>query len=121
MASILVVDDAAFMRMTIKQMVESKGHTVIGEAGNGIEAISQYKALNPEVVFLDLTMPEMNGMETIKHIKDYDPGAKIIVCTAMGQQERIAQAIQNGAVDFIVKPFKVDRIVAAVEKVLKMV
>ena len=120
MASILIVDDAAFMRMTIKKMVEAYGHTVVGEAGNGVEGISQYKALKPDVVFLDLTMPEMNGMETIKHIKDFDPHAKVIVCTAMGQQERIAQAIQNGAVDFIVKPFKVERIGAAVEKVLKM-
>lgn len=118
MASILIVDDAAFMRLTIKQMVEADGYSVIGEAGNGIDAVKKYSALNPDVVILDLTMPEMGGLEAIKRIKEVDPGARIVVCSAMGQQEMIAHAIQYGAQDFIVKPFEKSRLIAAIVKVL---
>ena len=94
MANILVVDDAAFMRMTIKKMLEAHGHHVIGEAGNGAEGVSKYKALNPDVIMLDLTMPEMNGMDAIRLVKEYDKAARIVVCTAMGQKQfRVVQQI----------------------------
>lgn len=118
MANILIVDDAAFMRMTIRKMIEANGHKVSGEAENGAEGVKKYKALTPDVALFDLTMPEMNGMEAIKLIKEFDPAAKIIVCTALGQQSKVAEAIESGATDFIVKPFKEDRLMAAINKAL---
>lgn len=118
MAGVLVVDDAAFMRLTIKQMLEAHGHTMIGEASNGLEAVKKFVEVKPDVVFLDITMPEMDGIEALKHIKTIDPNAKIIICSAMGQQAMLAQAIQYGAKDFIVKPFEQDRLIAALNKVL---
>lgn len=119
MASVLIVDDAAFMRMTIKKMLEPHGYVVVGEAQNGIEAVKRYIELKPDIVLLDITMPEMNGVEALKRIKELDPKAKVIICSAMGQQEMVAQSIQCGAKDFIVKPFVEDRLVAAIEKVMK--
>lgn len=118
MAKILIVDDAAFMRMTIRKMLEPAGHTVVAEAGTGTDGIAQYKKYNPEVALFDLTMPEMDGMSAIKQIKEYDKNARIIVCTALGQQAKIAEAIESGASDFIVKPFKQDRLLAAIDKVM---
>lgn len=119
MASVLIVDDAAFMRLTIKQMLEAHGHSMAGEAENGLEAVKKYNEVKPDVVMLDITMPEMNGLEALKLIKDLDPNAKIVICSAMGQQAMVAQAIQNGAQDFIVKPFEEQRLIAALERVLK--
>lgn len=119
MAKLLVVDDAAFMRMTIKKMVEAHEHEVIGEAGNGVEAVKKYIELKPDVVLLDITMPEMNGVEALQNIKRLDPSARVIIVSAMGQQTMVAQAIQSGAKDFVVKPFEEDRLVAAVERVMK--
>ncbi len=118
MASVLIVDDAAFMRMTIKQMLEAHGHTMIGEAADGVEAVRKFKELKPDVVMLDITMPEMNGVEALKQIREHDPDAKIIICSAMGQQTMVAQSIQYGAQDFIVKPFEEWRLIASLEKVL---
>ena len=118
MAKVLIVDDASFMRMTIKQMLEKNGHEAVGEAGDGIEAVKTYIEVKPEVVLLDITMPEMNGVEALKRIKELDPAAKVIICSAMGQQAMVAQAIQNGAKDFIVKPFEADRLIAAVDRVM---
>lgn len=118
MARVLVVDDAAFMRMTIKKMIESDGYTVVGEAGNGVEAVQKYMELQPDAVLLDITMPEMNGVDALKRIKEFDPKAKVIICSAMGQQAMVAQAVQSGAKDFIVKPFEKDRLVAALKRVL---
>lgn len=118
MARVLVVDDAAFMRMTIKKMIESEGFTVAGEAGNGVEAVQKYMELQPDVVLLDITMPEMNGVDALKRMKEYDPKAKVVICSAMGQQAMVAQTIQYGAKDFIVKPFEKDRLVAALKRVL---
>lgn len=120
MANVLIVDDAAFMRITIRKMLEANGHTVAGEAGTGIEGVLKYQELQPDVALFDLTMPEMDGMSAIKQIKKIDPKARIIVCTALGQQTKIAEAIESGATDFIVKPFEVDRLIAAIEKVMKM-
>lgn len=120
MASVLIVDDAAFMRLTLKQMIEAHGHSVAGEAADGKEAVRKYIEVKPDVVMLDITMPEMDGIEALKHIKEADPKAKIIICSAMGQQTMIAQAIQNGAKDFVVKPFEEKRLIAALENVLKL-
>lgn len=118
MASVLIVDDATFMRMKIRQVMEANEFTVAGEAGDGEEAIRLYTIVKPDVVILDITMPGMNGIETLKHIKEIDPAAKILICSAMGYQELIAQAIQNGAQNFVVKPFQDEHLVAAVNKVL---
>ena len=120
MASVLIVDDAAFMRLTIRQMLEAHGHSVAGEAANGIEAIRKFKEVKPDVVLLDITMPEMDGLETLKRLKEVNSRAKIIICTALGHQEKVAQAIEYGASDFIVKPFEVSRLMAALDKVLSM-
>jgi two-component system chemotaxis response regulator CheY len=118
MARVLIVDDAMFMRMTIKQMLEAHGHSVAGEAGDGIEAVKKFIECKPDVVLLDITMPEMNGVEALKRIKELDPDARVIICSAMGQQAMVAQAIQYGAKDFIVKPFEEDRLIAAVDKIM---
>lgn len=119
MAKVLIVDDAAFMRMTIKKMLEAHGHSVIAEAENGVEAVKKSIEVNPDVILLDITMPEMNGVDALKKIKEMNPSAKVIICSAMGQQAMVAQAIQYGAKDFIVKPFEEDRLIAAVERVMK--
>lgn len=118
MAKILVVDDAAFMRMMLKDMLLKLGHDVV-EAANGVEAIEKFKAENPDLVTMDITMPEMDGITAVKEIKKISPGAKIVMCSAMGQQAMVIQAIQAGALDFIVKPFNADRVTEAVTKVLK--
>lgn len=118
MARVLIVDDAMFMRMTIKKMLEAHGHSVAGEVGNGVEAVKKYMEIKPDVVLLDITMPEMNGVEALKRIREVDAKAKVIICSAMGQQEMVAQAIQNGAKDFVVKPFEESRLVAAVNRVM---
>ncbi len=118
MARILVVDDAAFMRMTIRQMIEPQGHEVVGEAGTGVEAIEMYSKVKPEVVLMDITMPDMNGIEAVKRIKELDNNAKVIMCSAVGQQMQIAEAIKNGAENFIVKPFQKETLYAAINKVL---
>lgn len=118
LANILIVDDAAFMRMTIKKMVEAHGHVVVGEAENGVEAIKKYQELRPDVILLDITMPEMNGVDAMKALKGLDAGVKVIICSAMGQQAMVAQTIQAGAKDFIVKPFVEERLMASIDKVL---
>lgn len=116
MAKIMVVDDAAFMRMMLKDILTKGGHEVIGEAENGLKAVDRYKELAPELVLMDITMPEMDGIGAVKQIKAIDPNAKIIMCSAMGQQAMVLESIQAGARDFIVKPFQADRIIEAVSK-----
>ncbi|MBB6445162.1 response regulator [Bacillus benzoevorans] len=118
MAKILITDDAAFMRMQLRDMLTKLGHEVVGEAGNGQEAVIQYQNLKPEIVTMDITMPEMNGIEAVKEIKKLHADAKIIMCSAMGQQGMVVEAIKAGATDFIVKPFNMDRIKEAIEKVM---
>lgn len=118
MASVLIVDDAIFMRQSLKRMLESHGYTICGEAGDGKEAIQKFKECQPDVTILDITMPEMSGIEALKVIKELDADAKIVICSALGQQAQLAQAIQYGAQDFIVKPFEEERMIAAIEKVL---
>lgn len=116
MAKIMVVDDAAFMRMMLKDILTKGGHEVIGEAENGLKAVDRYKELAPELVLMDITMPEMDGIGAVKQIRAIDPNAKIIMCSAMGQQAMVLESIQAGARDFIVKPFQADRIIEAVSK-----
>ena len=115
---ILIVDDAAFMRMMIKNIITKNGYEVIGEAENGQVAVELYKQHKPDLVTMDITMPEMNGIEGVKAIRGIDPDASIIMCSAMGQQTMVMEAIQAGAKDFIVKPFQQDRILQAIERVL---
>jgi len=115
---ILIVDDAAFMRMMIKDVLTKNGFEVIGEAENGKIAIERYKELNPDLVIMDITMPEMNGIDALKGIKAANSAAKVVMCSAMGQQAMVIEAIQSGAKDFIVKPFQADRVCEAVRKVL---
>lgn len=115
---ILIVDDASFMRMMIKDILTKNGFEISGEADNGINAVEQYKELNPDLVIMDITMPEMDGIQAVKEIKEIDQEAKIIMCSAMGQQTMVIEAIQAGAKDFIVKPFQHDRVIEAVKKAL---
>ena len=112
METLLIVDDAAFMRLNLKNILKDK-YEIVGEAENGIEAVEMYKEKNPDFVTMDITMPEMDGLEAIKAIMDIDPKAQIIVCSAMGQQKMVIQAIDAGAQDFIVKPFKDERVINA--------
>jgi two-component system, chemotaxis family, chemotaxis protein CheY len=118
MAKILVVDDAAFMRMMIKDILTKGGYQIIGEAANGIEAVEQYRKLKPDLVTMDITMPEMEGIEALRLIKQMDPKARVIMCSAMGQQLMVVQSIQAGAKDFIVKPFQPDRVLESIKKAL---
>lgn len=113
---VMIVDDAIFMRMKLKDILEKSGYEVIAEAKNGAEAIEKYKAERPDIVTMDITMPEMNGIEALKGIRQFDPGARIIMCSAMGQQAMVMEAIQSGAVDFIVKPFEADRVIDSLVK-----
>ena len=115
---ILIVDDAAFMRMMIKDVLTKNNFEVIGEAENGAKAVESYKELDPELTIMDITMPEMDGIQAVKEIKKINPEAKVIMCSAMGQQAMVIEAIQAGAKDFIVKPFQADRVVEAVKKVI---
>lgn len=115
---VLIVDDAAFMRMMIKDILEKNGYEVVGEASNGLKAVEIYKAENPDVVTMDITMPDMDGIEAVKAIRTMDPSAKIIMCSAMGQQTMVMDAIKAGAKDFIVKPFQADRVLEAIKKVV---
>ncbi|MDO4800178.1 MAG: response regulator [Bacillota bacterium] len=116
--TIMVVDDAAFMRMMIKDVLTKNGFEIVGEAENGQKAIEKYKELRPELVIMDITMPEVDGIQAVKEIKAFDPAAKVIMCSAMGQQAMVIESIQAGAKDFIVKPFQADRVIEAVKKVL---
>ncbi|WP_031218599.1 response regulator [Alicyclobacillus acidoterrestris] len=118
MAKILVVDDAAFMRMMIKDILSKNGFEVVGEAADGAQAVEKYQELKPDLVTMDITMPEVDGIEALKRIRAIDSSAKVIVCSAMGQQAMVIDAIQAGAKDFIVKPFQADRVIEAVKKAL---
>jgi len=113
---ILVVDDAAFMRMMVKDILSKNGYEVVGEAENGLKAVEKWQELKPDLTTMDITMPEMDGISAVKAIKKIDPSAKVIMCSAMGQQAMVVEAIQAGARDFIVKPFQPDRVLEAVRK-----
>ncbi|NLL52143.1 MAG: response regulator [Peptococcaceae bacterium] len=117
--SVMLVDDAAFMRMMLKDILSNNGYNIIGEAENGIIAIDKYMELKPDITVMDITMPEMDGLQAVKEIRARDPQARIIMCSAMGQQAMVIEAIQSGAKDFIVKPFQAERVLEAVSKALK--
>ncbi|WP_240375321.1 response regulator [Bacillus piscicola] len=116
--SVLIVDDASFMRMMIKDILEKNGFEIAGEAKDGQEAVQLYKDMSPDLVTMDITMPEMDGISALKEIRAADPHAKVIMCSAMGQQAMVIDAIQAGAKDFIVKPFQADRVLEAINKTL---
>ena len=115
--NILICDDAAFMRM-MKDILTKNGYNVAGEAENGMKAVEKFKEVNPDLVLMDITMPEMDGIQALKEIKKLDGGAKVIMCSAMGQQAMVIEAIQSGAKDFIVKPFQAERVLEAGKKVV---
>lgn len=118
MANILVVDDAEFMRMTLKKMVEAHGYTVVAEAGTGAAAVEEFARTRPDLVLLDITMPEMGGVEALRRIKEIDSAAKVVICSAVGQQAIVAQTVQYGAIDFVVKPFEEYQLIAAIKSAL---
>jgi two-component system chemotaxis response regulator CheY len=115
---VLIVDDAAFMRMMLRDILAKNGFEVVGEADNGKTAVQMYGDLKPDVVTMDITMPEMDGIAAVKEIKAADPAAKIVMVSAMGQQAMVIEAIRSGAADFIVKPFQPDRVLEALGKAL---
>lgn len=116
MKTVLIVDDAAFMRVTIKNMLEKNGFSVVGEAENGKVAVNKYHELKPDLVTMDITMPEMDGLEALKTIMQINPAARIVMMTAMGQQGMVKEAVMAGAKGFIVKPFKEETVVSALAK-----
>jgi two-component system chemotaxis response regulator CheY len=118
LARVMVVDDAAFMRMMLKTMLTEGGHEVVAEAANGQEAVDTYMKAKPDLVTMDITMPELDGVGAVKEICKMDPTAKIIMCSAMGQKAMVIDAISAGAKDFVVKPFQKDRVLESVNRVL---
>jgi two-component system chemotaxis response regulator CheY len=118
MARVLVVDDAVFMRKVVSDALNKGGHEVIGEAANGHEAVEQFQSLKPEVMTLDITMPEKDGLAALKEIIELDPAARVIMCSALGQESKVLESIKLGARDFVVKPFQAERVNEAVGKAL---
>lgn len=118
MAKVMICDDAAFMRMMIKDILSKNGYEIAAEAENGQKAVDKYPEVKPDLVLMDITMPEMDGIQALKKIKEIDAGANVIMCSAMGQQAMVIEAIQSGAKDFIVKPFQPERVLEAVKKVI---
>ena len=116
--SVLVCDDASFMRTMISDILSQAGYEVVGEAETGVQAVEKYKQLKPDLVTMDIVMPDMGGIEAVKAIVEHDPGARILICSAMGQQALVVEAIQVGAKDFVVKPFQPSRVLEAVQRVL---
>ena len=118
MARVLVVDDAAFMRKMVSDVLLGGGHEVVGEAGDGVEAVARYQELRPEVTTLDITMPEKDGLQALGDIMTLDPNARVIMCSALGQESKVLESIKLGARDFVVKPFQAERVLEAVGKAL---
>jgi two-component system chemotaxis response regulator CheY len=118
MARVLVVDDAAFMRKMVSDALAQGGHEVVGEAANGAEAIVRFQELRPDVMTLDITMPEKDGIAALKEIVALDPSARVVMCSALGQEAKVLEAIKSGAKDFVVKPFRAERVLEAVGKAL---
>jgi two-component system, chemotaxis family, chemotaxis protein CheY len=118
MARILIVDDAVFMRKMVKDALSAAGHEVVGEAVNGVEAVARFQELKPDVMTLDITMPEKDGLAALADIIGSDPSARVVMCSALGQETKVVQALKLGAKDFVVKPFQTDRVVDVVGKAL---
>jgi two-component system chemotaxis response regulator CheY len=119
MARILVADDASFMRQMIREIVEEEGHEVVAEASDGVEAIEQFKKHHPDIVTMDIVMPRRSGIDAVKGIVEIDPTACVVMCSALGQETLVQEALQAGARDFIVKPFKPDAVIATLRKVIE--
>ena len=119
MARVLVADDASFMRQMIREIVESEGFEVCGEATDGVEAVDEFKRLQPDVVTMDIVMPRKSGIDAVRGIVAIDPGARVVMCSALGQETLVTEAMQAGAKDFIVKPFKPDAVIETLKKVLE--
>ena len=115
---VLICDDAVFMRTMVADILRGAGYEVVGEAETGVQAVEQYKVLQPDLVTMDIVMPDMGGIDAVREIRRHDPGARILMCSAMGQQALVVEAIQAGASDFVVKPFQPSRVLDAVERVL---
>jgi len=115
---VLVCDDAIFMRTMISDILSGAGYEVVGEAETGVQAIERYRALKPDLVTMDIVMPDMGGIDAVREIIRHDPDAKVLMCSAMGQQALVVEAIQAGAKDFVVKPFQPSRVLEAVQRVL---
>lgn len=115
---VLVCDDALFMRTLVSDILQQAGFSVCGHAETGSQAVAQYKALKPDLVTMDIVMPDMGGIDAVKAITSWDPNAKVVMCSAMGQQALVNEALQAGASDFVVKPFQPNRVIEAVQRVL---
>lgn len=118
MAKIMLVDDAAFMRMMVKKALTESGYSDFIEAQDGAEAVQKYESEKPDMVIMDITMPNMDGLQALKKIRENDPSAKVVMCTAMGQEAMVVDAIKSGAKDFIVKPFNAERVVSTVKSIV---
>jgi two-component system chemotaxis response regulator CheY len=118
MGKILIVDDTLFMRTLLKNILFSGGHTIAGEAGDGEDGVAKYKDLKPDLVTMDIVMPKMNGIEALKAIKEFDPAAKVIMCTAVGQEQMVKLAIKSGAKGYIIKPFQAPKVLEEVKSIL---
>lgn len=118
MAKVLIVDDAAFMRKMLGDALKNGGHEVVGEAANGTEAVQRFQELRPEITTLDITMPEKDGVTALKEILAFDPTARVVMCSALGQEAKVLESIKAGARDFVVKPFQADRVLEAIGKAL---
>jgi two-component system chemotaxis response regulator CheY len=119
MARILVADDASFKRQMIREIVETEGHEVVAEASDGVEAIEMFRAHHPELVTMDIVMPRRSGIDAVKVILELDAGANVVMCSALGQETLVTEALQAGAKDFIVKPFKPEAVITTIQKVLE--
>jgi len=119
MARVLIADDASFMRQMIREIIEPEGYEVVGEATNGIEAVEQYEELSPDLVTMDIVMPKRSGIDAVKGILAKHPDARIVMCSALGQETLVMEALQAGARDFIVKPFKPDNVLATLKKIVE--
>jgi two-component system, chemotaxis family, chemotaxis protein CheY len=116
--TVLICDDAVFMRTMISDILEESGYEIVGQAESGVQAIERYKSLRPDLVTMDIVMPDMGGIDAVREITSFDANAKILMCSAMGQQALVVEAIQAGAKDFVVKPFQPSRVLEAVQRVL---
>jgi len=119
MARILVADDASFMRQIIREILESDGHQIVAEASDGIQAVEEWKKHHPELVTMDIVMPRRSGIDAVRAIVAADPTARVVMCSALGQETLVTEALQAGASDFIVKPFKPDAVLATLRRVLE--
>ena len=118
-ARVLIADDASFMRQMIREIIEPEGYEVVGEATDGVEAVEQYQRLHPDIVTMDIVMPKRSGIDAVRGILEKSPGARVVMCSALGQETLVMEALQAGAKDFIVKPFKPDNVLATLKKTLE--